>query len=800
MKVSFNWLRQYVDIKEKPQDAALKFTMHSAEVEEVKPQAEFLDNIIVGQVAKIRKHPHADKLQLADTFIAPNRTVQIVCGGSNLREGMWVAVALVGAKVRWHGVGEPVVLERAEIRGEHSEGMICSLAEINLGKNAGSEIIDLEKFAPNKIYQAGMPLAGLLDLNDYIIEIDNKSLTHRSDLFCHIGLAREYAAFSKRKLKLPKLKSHKAVKNLALKVEVKDKKLCPRYLAAVMDNIVIKESPAWMQARLSAAGMRPINNVVDIANYVMLEYGNPLHTFDYEKIINNKIIIRKAKNGETLETLDGKIAKLTAKDLIIADSKKSIALAGVIGGLNSEVARQTKTIIIESANFHKVSVRKTAARHDLRTEAVIRFEKGLGLNLPDAAMNRAIDLFAEYANGELAGKIIDQCSVSLKEKKIKLDLTYLNQLAGIDINPKQVINILRSLEIKVKANKDSLIATIPLFRTDLNIQEDLIEEVARIYGYKNIPLTPIGGGLKPVFALPDLKWGNIITNKLADYGFIEVMNYSFYGDKELKKSMLKTEDHIQMENPLSAEQKYLRTTLLPHLLSNLKKNLDNNFENIKLFEFGHVYYPNAEMKIVGGIMTSKKKNVFYTAKGYLQNLLRQLNIGYEFFPINRAEEKINHYWQMFVKESDAKIMWGNKIIGTLSLVHRDILDNFGIKNEVAFFNFDLALLARLANNNKVFNMIAKFPPVTIDLAIIVAQDYSFLEIKEEILKTDDSITSLQLFDVYQGGKIGADKKSLAMHLIFQNKERTLSMSEIEKRRAVIMKVLNNKFNAIIRDK
>ncbi len=731
MKLSLNWLKEYVDIKESTEEMALSLTMHAAEVEEIKNQAELLDNVVVGKIKEISDHPNADKLKLVK--VDAGEELQIVCGGTNLKQDALVAVGKIGAKVRWHGEGEPVVLEKAKIRGEESFGMICASDEIGLGECEEGEIMILDKG------EIGQDLAEALNLDDKVLDIDNKSLTHRSDLFGHLGIAREYAAITRKKLKAPKLKTPKGKNTYKLKVQVQEPELCPRYMAIVLDQVEIKESPDWMQQRLIAIGMRPINNIVDITNYVMLEYAQPLHAFDYHKLFNHEIIVRSAKQGEKITSLDNKAHKLDESMLMICDAQKPVAIAGVMGGANSEIEEKTKTIVLESASFNKASIRKTARKLGLHSESSMRFEKGPGLVLPEQALMRAVELFQKYASAKVASKVHDVCAAKLKEKTIKLDLEKLQQVAGVEISLKEVVNILNALGLKTK--KD-LKVNIPLFRTDLNIQEDLIEEVTRIYGYDNIKPQALVGTLEPVEPLVELKWADKIREILSGWGFNETMNYSFQSEEPQG-------EYLELKNPSSEDLKYLRTSLLPGLLKNTELNLNNNFKDLKLFEIGHVYSkPSNEKQVLGFVMTGDQ--AFFKAKGVLEELLNKLNIS--------------------------------KDLGEVELV----------KENITFVSLDLEEIAKLANTNLKYKKLPKYPPVTIDLSIKIDPKHAWSDIKKEILRTNKLITKIELFDIY--------KDSKAMHLVFQSLDKTLEMKEVEKFREEIMNKLNKKFNATIRDK
>ena len=796
MKLSLNWLKEYVEVKEGPQEMAHALTMHAVEVKEIRAQAELLDKVVIGRIKQLREHPNADKLKLVDTEVGDNKTVQIVCGGSNLKEGLWVAVALPGAKIRWHGEGEPVVLEPAKIRGETSEGMICLDSEIGLGETKGTEIMVLDEHQDKKV---GIALADLLKLNDHVLDIDNKSITHRSDLFSHLGIAREYAAIRNLKLKLPKLNKLKTSNKHKLKVQVDNKELCPRYQALVLDNIQIKESPAWMQQRLIAAGMRPINNIVDITNYVMLEFGQPLHAFDYYKLFEQTIIIRNAKKTEKIKTLDGQDRELAFHDLVIADAQKPIAVAGVIGGENSEVDAKTKTIVLESANFNKTSVRKTAQRLGIRTEANIRFEKGLGLIQCAQAMQRAVALLIEYAGAEVSSKLHDLTQTSLKLKIIKVDLAYINDLAGIEIPKKKVISILNALELKTKEKKKGIIEVeVPLFRTDLNIPEDIIEEVTRVFGYDQITPQPLHGKLEPVVPVQRLAIGDEIRRMLVGWGFTEMMNYSFHGDQDLRNTCLKTEDHIELANPVSDDLKYLRITLLPKLLSNIKHNLDLNYHDLRLFEIGHVYFvPKKEITVLSVILTGDKEDIFFQAKGILEKLFQNSNIEYLFKKVDIVQET-SPYANIFNNDVYSRVYCQGQDIGNLNLINQELLDNYGIKGQVGYFSIYLEEVSKYANTNLEYQALPKYPPVTIDLAVTLPEKYSWKEVRHEIMITNSLIKEVELFDLYTGEKVGKGNKSFAMHLVFQPNKKTLEMKEVEQMREEIVKQLNKKFKAEIR--
>lgn len=459
MKISIDWLKDYIDIKQSPAKIADSLTMGIAEVEEVVNLADKFENIVVGEVLEKEKHPNADKLSKALINVG-DKKLNIVCGASNLEKGQKVPVALVGAVLP----GD-FKIEKVKIRGEESRGMICSEEELGLAKKSKG-IMVLDRKA-----KVGQKFSTYMGLDDVILDIDNKSLTHRADLFSHIGIARELSALMNLKLNLPKLIKPKEVKDYGISINVKDKKLCPRYMGVVLDNIKIGESPKWMQARLSAAGMRPINNIVDITNYVMLEYGQPLHAFDAAKVdIGNsnkkKIIVRRAEKNESIVTIDNKKRNLDENILVIADESRPIAIGGVMGGLNSEVDNNSKTILLEAANFDGTSVRKTSQKLGLRSEAVLRFEKGQSIDLPEKGLYRACELLEKYAGAKISSKVADTLKNKPKTVKIKIDLDYVEKLIGAIISKPKVVKILKDLEFKVSQARDYLNIEVPIYRTE----------------------------------------------------------------------------------------------------------------------------------------------------------------------------------------------------------------------------------------------------------------------------------------------------------------------------------------------
>ncbi|MFA5076164.1 MAG: phenylalanine--tRNA ligase subunit beta [Patescibacteria group bacterium] len=493
MYISLNWLKKYVDIPKGflAADLAAKLTACTVEVEGWKKEGELLDNVVVGKILEIKDHPNADKLKLVVVDIGKKKT-EVVCGGTNLKKGMLVALAKIGARVNWHGAGQIEELKPVKIRGVESQGMICLSSEIGLQDimpdKSDTEILDLSHLK----LKVGQPLAEALHLDDTILEIDNKSLTHRPDLWGHYGLARELAAILKVKFKNYDPKEIKGGRGKNLKVEIKDKEKCRRYIGVVVDNVKIAPSPDWLVRQLESVGVRAINNIVDITNYVMLELGEPMHSFDWREIKGGTIIIDTAQKGEKFTTLDGQERILDEQMLLIKDGKRAVALAGVMGGLNSEIKDDTVTILFEAANFEPNNIRKTSIKLGLRTEGSARWEKNLSPVIAELAMRKAVEMTLELSPGaKVASKVIDQNFYTSQISEIELDLNWLNKRLGTAVAKEEVIGILERLQFEVKDKKNSLIVKVPYWRStkDVSIAEDLVEEIARIYGYDNIKPT-----------------------------------------------------------------------------------------------------------------------------------------------------------------------------------------------------------------------------------------------------------------------------------------------------------------------
>ncbi len=819
MLVSFNWLKQFVKLPDSvtPEEVADRLIMSTVEVEGVKKQGENLENIVIGKVVSEEKHSDADKLKVCKVDVG-NEELQIVCGGSNVYAGMLVALAKVGAKVRWHGEGELVELQPAKIRGVESFGMICASSEIGLAekfpvKNE-KEILDLS-FSKTKI---GTPVAKALGLDDVIFEIDNKSMTNRPDLWGHYGLSREVAALYKKELKKYQPANIKPGKGLALKVKIEDTKLCRRYMGVAISGIKVVPSPDWLQARLLAVGQRPINNIVDITNYLMFELAQPMHAFDVRDLVGEKedeveIIVRHSKDGEKFTTLDGVERLLTAEMLVIADKEKTVALAGLMGGLNSEIKNDTTTIVYESANFDPTVVRKMSQTLGLRTEGSTRWEKNLDPNNAEFALKRAVELTLELCPGaKIVSQVVDESKFKLNQGPIVVSLQFINKKIGVELKGKEIKVILERLGFEVVFKNEVFSVKVPSWRAtkDISIPEDIVEEVARIYGYGNIPTTlpiaPITPAVKN--KLKDIE-REIKEILVLEFGFSEVYNYSFLAPDLMNKIGLSLEDHLELANPIAKDRPYLRHNLWPNLLENAENNL-HRFDKVKLFEIGKVFVgekpglrvsqnsdellPRQDLMLA---MVYAEKNVavpFYELSEALSGLMKRL--GYDF----QLESAVNNEQKDLIAHHGrgATINVSGVVIGAIAELHPVAQHNLGIESRVASLEINLDKLLECQNKSLNYRRLSDYPEIVRDIAFVVDKKVEHANIVKKFKKVDSLIVNIELFDVYKGKNLSENKKSLAYHIIYQSRERTLTGEEVDKVHQKVLSVIEKEFSGEIR--
>ncbi|MEI6836132.1 MAG: phenylalanine--tRNA ligase subunit beta [Candidatus Falkowbacteria bacterium] len=805
MLLSLNWLKDFIKIPKGvgPEDLASRLTMHTVEVEGWSDQSLNFKGVVIGKILEVAKHPNADRLRVTKVDIK-KEILTIVCGAPNVEVGQLVPVATIGTVLQ-----NGLEIKESEIRGEKSYGMLCAEDELGLG-TSHEGILILDKKA-----KIGQSLAEHLGLNDIVLEIDNKSLSNRSDLWGHYGMAREISTFYDNDLKDYNSFLEPAIipGESKLDIKVEDKKLCPRYMALAISDIKISQSPKWLKDRLVAIGLRPINNIVDVTNYVMFETGQPLHAFAKDKV--EKIIVRLAKKEEHIETLDGKERELSEDMLVIASPSGPIAVAGVMGGKWSAVTDETTEIIIEAANFEAVSIRKTSGKLGLRTDASMRYEKSLDPNLTEIALARAYALIKTICkNAKASSSVSDVSNFSLNQGPVVLSLKWINDKIGQDIPEKQIISILEKLGFVVEKKDDKLSVIIPTWRAakDVTIAEDILEEIVRVYGYDNIITSAPLTDLNPPEILAERLLEKEIKNFLAlNLGLSETYNYSFVGESQLKKLNLDSSGYLKLVNPISDLGTMLRQSLLVGLLNNVKTN-QFNYNEIRLFELGRVYLdaPGIYNKVgddkerlpyqekrLAFILSGKSGDYFREAKGIIEALIETIYnktweiefVAVEDFPVYSDNKK------------SVRIRVANRDLGIITTINSEVKNNYSLKNETVFVELNFAELLILFGNCRILKYEAapKYPAISRDLAFVVDGGMLYNDLRREIKSFNDLITEVELFDSYQGGKLGEDKKSLAFHVVYQSLERTLRTEEVDLIQSDLISRLEEKFHAQIRN-
>ncbi|PLX26971.1 phenylalanine--tRNA ligase subunit beta [Candidatus Parcubacteria bacterium] len=782
-------------------------TVHTVEIDGVEKQNEIYKNMVVGEILEVNKHPQADKLQLAVVDVKTEK-LNIVCGAPNIEVGQKVPVALVGA-VMPNGME----IKKTKIRGEESCGMMCAEDELGLGDDhAGIMILD-EKA------KIGTDLSDYLDLDDVIYEVDNKSITNRPDLWGHYGMAREIATFLDKKLKVDaseydfsKIEVDK--KERKIKIKIEDKEKCPRYSAVSMGGIKIEPSPKWLQTKLIASGIRPISNIVDVTNYVMLELAQPMHAFDASKISDTKdikIVVRNAKKDEILKSLDGETRELDENDLVIASDKEAIAIAGVMGGEESEIDSSSTEIVLESANFNYLSVRKTGHKLALRSEASQRFEKSLDQSTCEQGLVRAVELIKKICpDAYVSSEVADESTFSYKTKVLDIEIEWINKILGAEIETKEIERILTSLGFGLEIKDNIMNVSIPSWRAtkDVSIREDIAEEIARIYSYEKIeakmPVLEMNIPLENESRDLDSKIRRILSGGPA---LSEVYNYSFVGEEQLKHLGVDFENYIRLANPISSTQTMLRQSLATNLFDNIKKNQARH-EEIELFEIGSVYlnfdgqYKKqveevdvlpAQEKRLAIVIAGKNTEVFMRVKSVLSFLLDSFDLQAEY-----TERETAFAWANKIYSTEIRV--AGKVLGFVNLLDEQKAKKIGLKKSVAVVEISLVDLLDVLNKqaNKTYKQFDKFPPVVRDLAFVVSDKITYNDIKAKMENFHQYIKEVELFDVYQGEEVGKDKKSLAFHINYVA-EKTLTGEEVDKIQTKLIKDLENNFEAKVRD-
>ncbi len=787
MNLPMSWLRDYMDIDTiDAKEYEHKMTMSGSKVEGTTRLGGEAENIRTGKVLKVEGHPDADKLVVCQVEVEEAAPIQIVTAATNVFEGAIVPVAMHKSKVY-----DGQKITRGKLRGVVSDGMFCSTDELGTSKERATGILILPEDTP-----IGVDVCELLGLDENVVEFEITS--NRPDCMSVIGLARETAATFGYDFKVSDPTDYTKISEKAednATVEVLDFDLCPRFLGKVVKNVKIGPSPEWMQRRLSACGIRAINNIVDITNYVMLEYGQPMHAYDLDCVAGKKIVVRRAKDGEVLETLDDQDRELNSSMICISDSEKAIGVAGVMGGANSEVTEKTTTVLFEAATFNGTLVRRAAKALGMRTDASALFEKGLDVYNLDGAIERACQLISEMGAGDVLEGTIEVCGELPKAKVLPFEPEKMNAFLGMDIGCNEMIDILTTLEFKVEGDK----IIVPSFRGDIESMADIAEEVARIYGYDKIPTTMMDSCVTCGGKTPEQKAEARVKDALVSDGFDEIITYSFTDPKEnellaIPKGDIKY-DFVRITNPLGEENSVMRTTMLASMCEVLKTNYNKRISSAALFELGSIYINKGET------LPDERKTVaigmygcgdFYTLKGAIENIFDCLGVKKAKFIADKENPT-------FHPGRCAKIYCGDVLLGVMGQAHPSVAANYKIGGEVYLAELDFASMFDVADSKKTYKALPKFPATTRDIAMVVCEEVCVGDIAEIFeAEMGGILESYALFDIYRGAQLGENKKSVAYSLSFRASDRTLTDDEVNAVMEKILAGLKNKVGADLR--
>ena len=796
MKLPLKWLKDFTIIEADPREYADALTLSGSKVEGFEKLGDEIDRVVVGKIISVDKHPDADRLQVTQVDVG-GETIQIVTGATNIKENDLIPVALDGSSLPG---GKKI--KKGKLRGVESCGMMCSISELGVTKEEFPNAVEDGIFILDSNCVPGTDIKEILGLNDTVVEFEITS--NRPDCFSILGLARESAAtfgtaFNKPEILVRELGD--SVEGQA-SVEIQAPDLCSRYAARIIKNVKIGPSPAWMQERLKAAGVRPISNIVDITNYVMLEYGQPMHAFDLKNLNGQKIIVRRAAQGEKMQTLDGQDRELDDSMLVIADAQRAVAVAGVMGGANSEITDETKTILFESATFNGISVRLTAKKLGMRTEASGRFEKGLDPENVLDAVNRAVELVEELGAGTVCKGIIDCYPVKLEKRSIPFNPGRINALLGTDIDTELMMKIFARLEIEFNDTADTVI--VPTFRPDLECEADLAEEVARFYDYNNIKATLLEGKAATVGGRTyKQKIEKIIGQTMQSCGLSEIYTYSFTSPKVFDKINLPQDSDLRktvvITNPLGEDYSIMRTTTLPDMLGVLATNYNRRVGEARFFEMSHVYLPKSlpltELPVEKPVLTigmyGDNAN-FYELSGAIEELMSVLGI-------KKFKLQAIHDDPSFHPGRTARLIVNGKECGILGEVHPAVSEKFDAAQRNYVGTIDIEPLIKGTELKPEYKPLPKFPAVTRDIAMLVDDEVPVNQIESQIVsKAGKILEEVKLFDVYKGKQVPDGKKSVAYSILFRAADRTLTDEEVGKAMANIVKALAEKLGVQLR--
>ncbi len=812
MKISYNWLRRYLSIDYAPQRIADILTAIGLEVEAIEEYENIkggLRGIVVGHVIECEKHPNADRLSLTKVDVGNGTVLDIVCGAPNVAKGQKVPVALVGTRL--YKGNDSFVIKETTIRGSKSQGMICAENEIGLG-NSHDGILVLDESL-----EAGTLLRDLYEVyEDIVFEI---GLTpNRIDAASHYGVARDLAAYLQHEspviLEKPKVDDPVQEENLPIQVIIENSEACPRYCGIVIKNVTVQESPSWLKNYLQAIGQRPINNIVDITNFILHEIGHPLHAFDYDKIKGSTVRIRTFQENTSFVTLDGVERKLSSEDLMIANDVEPMCIAGVLGGLDSGVTESTRNIFIESAYFNPVWIRKTARRHGLSTDSSFRFERGADVNNTLYALKRAVQLVKELAGGQVASPVIDVYPNKISNVTVELEYAYVDEVIGKKIPKEKIKEILHSLEITIIAEKEkSLLLEIPTYRVDVTRPIDVVEEIVRIYGFNEVEVSEkFQSSINTGTNYLEEKWQNVISDLLVSNGFYEIMTNSLTKISYYKENkQYPVERCVSLINPLSQDLSVMRQTLLYSGLEVVAYNFNRQQNEIKLFEFGKTYFLPEQSKndkvdyyvenkqlalfVSGDIapqswIEPQKKTNFYYLKRWIESILRRMNCK------NYIQVEANESYFVY----GLTYLYKNDVLLTMGKLSPKVITDFDIKQDVFYAEIYWDKLLNIVSNQEiVFSELPKYPSVRRDLAMILDKSVKYQQLEQIAYKQSPEILKeVNLFDVYEGENIGKGKKSYALSFILQSNERTLTDAEINSTMEKLMKAYEKEVGAVIR--
>ena len=797
MLVSYNWLKQYTNVEDNASALAEKITRGGIEVEGVEYLAEEISGVVVGYVESKEKHPDAEKLNVCQVNVGEEENLQIVCGAPNVDAGQYVIVATVGAKL------PGIKIKKAKLRGVESQGMICSLAELGLSKSVVPKNYQEGIYVFETEQELGSDVVEVLGLNDYILDL---SITpNRADALSMRGLTYELGALYNNKVDFKDVEKEEDYEATSLQVAIESDS-CRNYVGQVVKNVEVKSSPLWLQTRLMNSGIRPINNIVDITNYVLLEFGQPMHAFDKD-LVGDKIVVRDAKEGEVLETLDGEERKLQTTDLVITDGTRAIALGGVMGGKNTEVSEETKNIILESAYFNPTSVRRTSAANGLRSDSSARFEKGIDPNMQKAALARAVELILELCPNAVVESSVGVVN-KVDDKVVEITTSYINNYLGIILSTEEIVAILEGLSFKVEVSGEDLVVKVPTRRPDISIKQDLVEEVIRIYGYDNLAST------LPKFS-KTTKGGLTYSQRMvrdlravyASLGFNDTINYSLVSEEEATQYTLEDHHKVRLLMPMTETHSTLRQSLIPGLLNTVQYNVARKQKDLKLLEIGRVFFGSGDDNIqpketvyLSAALTGEERSTkwlkesstldFFAAKGYLEVVFERLGL----------EEKVTYKKSTLEGMHPgrfAEVYLGEKRIGFIGEVHPQVADKLGL-NTTYVFEINLDEVISEGKVKPKYEEVTKYPEITRDIAMLIDVKDEYQNIYNVVESVNSKlITKVELFDLYVGAELLVGKKSLALTITYSDKQKTLTDEEVT---AVHDKVLAalTAYGAIIR--